>query len=161
MNKIKYDVLIFNLESVFSLANEVVTKDQMNLFKIRYADLDSLYNEFHELHLLLASDIGEGDDSAEKYMERFKEITNNYYITKAKYLELFPQSDTVCSGQDLGKGRSGLDYREAQWRLACRAEHDSGVILPSLKMTVVFFAASGRRSGADSASFIIDSAAVS
>lgn len=108
MNKLKYNIVISKLESVFTLSEALANQDQKNLFKVRYADLEDLYTEFQDLHLQLASDIDKDDDPAEKYMERFKTITDNYYNMKAIYLKLFSPSEKQNTGPESENSISGL-----------------------------------------------------
>lgn len=111
MSKLRYDITITNIEAIHSLSHTALdSNENALLFKTRCLDLESVFQEFQELHIQLASDSGL-DLSPEEHMEKFKYINDIYYISKAKYAELFQTSDLPkanISSTQAHKARSNI-----------------------------------------------------
>ncbi|KAJ0169971.1 hypothetical protein K1T71_014577 [Dendrolimus kikuchii] len=92
MNKLRYDMVINYLETGYALCQgDLVTFEQKQMFKLRCADLDSNYEQFVELHLLMEAESSD-DFNSDEHKVKFNSVTDIYYAVKLKYLSLFPQN---------------------------------------------------------------------
>lgn len=96
LSKVRYDVALLNIDMIYDLSQaDFSVAANKNEFKVRYVDLDTIYQEFLAVHLEISAQLEESDEPDLSYLEKYKMYNKKYYDIKRKYLETFPD----CSGQ--------------------------------------------------------------
>ncbi|GBP47323.1 hypothetical protein EVAR_38089_1 [Eumeta japonica] len=93
---LRYNLLASNLDKLNDLSKVASPNEEgVQNFKIRYADLENIYNDFVEKHVEIESLSTPEEFDSESHQKKYDFYTNLYYGIKRKYAELVPDQTSV------------------------------------------------------------------